>query len=132
MNAQDLIATIESEGLRLALDAAGNLRCHGDKAKAAAFLPKLKAHRPELVAVLSTRALAPTDPTPTPDATPDDLARADAIRQRMWAGQVLYLGQWHGPDDWKAAQAAQQPEPLPTPCPATDQSATSTTEAPQC
>ena len=96
MSAAELISSLESEGVRLSIDAAGVLRCHGDRAKVNAAMPRLKAHKPELLALLSTKP-----PAPAPDAPPIDLSHtparradhqhAEAVRAMIHAGSV-----WHG------------------------------------
>jgi hypothetical protein len=79
MNAPELLATLESQGLRLSLDGAGGLRCHGDKAKVGAILPSLKAHKPELLRLLAGKPPIPPNPDHGTDTDQETLARAIAI-----------------------------------------------------
>lgn len=93
MNAAELLSAITGDGLTLALDGAGGIRCRGDRAKVNHHLPAIRAHKPELVLLLTggasssvndptshTTTLEPTEPAPY---LPPPW---DAIRDRIQAG----------------------------------------------
>jgi hypothetical protein len=131
MSAAELISSLKSEGVRLSVDAGGNLRCQGDRDKVNAILPKLKAHRPELLALLTTRAptaaspqpmphpgleraatgateggMAYAEPKPAADATPADHQHAEYVRDMIHAGWVWDGGRWHAPGAWRATSTS--------------------------
>jgi hypothetical protein len=102
MNAAELLTTLQAEGLRLGLDNAGGLQCRGDRATVSAFLPAIRQHKPELLAILTGKVpgSVPEPKTEPPKAEPDplnptndpELSRllslppGERLRALMWAG----------------------------------------------
>ena len=84
----------------------------------------IRSHKPAIVAALSTKP-----PTPAPDATEADLARAEHARNLSHAGWVWHEGRWHAQGVPLAAQDAQKPEPLHTPHPEPQRAPTAPTFA---
>ena len=72
----------------------------------------IRSHKPAIVAALTGKP-----PTPAPDATEADLARAEHARNLIHAGSVWHGGRWHAQGVPLAAQDAQKPEPLSLPHP---------------
>ena len=68
MNAAAILASIQSEGLSLALDPPGNLLLRGDRETRARWLPEVRAHKAALLALLR-------QPAPVVEASLEPAAR---------------------------------------------------------
>lgn len=91
ITATELFDTLERQGLRLALDAGGALRCYGDLAKAEKMLPTIRQHKPELLAALTGKPASPLG-----DEALARLVREVAASNRL---DPLALWNWLDPSD---------------------------------
>jgi hypothetical protein len=122
MSAAELITTLQAEGLRLGLDDTGALRCYGDRTKVNAYLPAIRAHKPELLRLLAERpatsgegpAALPAGAEPLDTEGPPLPEPWDEIRrwiQRGWRAEFSPPGPdgrqsitWIPPGQWEPVQ----------------------------
>lgn len=106
MNVPELLSTLEHDGVRLALDADGELECSGNRAKVNAYLPAIRQHKPELVLLLTGTAPA-NDAPDLPEFGPPDPAPADEWQRLVWAGWQYNRGEWIPPGQWRPVDVHQ-------------------------
>ncbi len=84
----ELLQSLEREGLRLGLDAGGGLRCYGDAVKARAMLPAIRRHKPALLELL-------TGKRPEPDTALEGEEKQEPLNLDAIAAEIA---QAHGVD----------------------------------
>ena len=81
MTAAELLPVLQSAGVDLHVTKQGALRYRGDQVAVARWLPEIRAHKPELIALL-TQAANDTPAEPPPLSADDRAAIHEAIEER--------------------------------------------------
>jgi hypothetical protein len=108
----DILREISASGVELAIGETGNLKVTGDRIEVERWLPKIRAHKPELLALLSgadPMPLSPADREAIREAISERAAireidggedRATAEREARSAMRVYHYRLTDKPDTW--------------------------------